>query len=584
MNAPPRRPWTLATPDAERTARLARLPGVTPFQARLLANRGHEADDACRGHLQPGLELHDPMQLPDMEAAVERLHGAIEGGETILVHGDYDVDGVTGTTILVRLLRLLGASVEWHIPHRMRDGYSFGDHSIARAEAVGAKVVVSVDNGTSAVEVIRQLRERGIDTVVTDHHEPPRGDLPPAVAIVNPKLPGSKYPFRELCGGAVAFKLAWGLCQRVTGAARVRPDLRAFLIDSMSLVAVATVCDVVPLLDENRSLARAGLRSLAATQHAGTRALLRVCRLDKKALTASDVGFGIGPRLNAAGRLDSAARSVELLLCEDEAEAAGLATALEALNDQRKAMTEDLLGAARAQAKRFGDPQEWPVLVLGEQGWHQGLVGIAAGRLVEEFGRPALVIGFDGDEGRGSARTVEGVSVLELMHAGADHMLRYGGHAQAAGCEARLDALPALRDAICSAAREAGVAERAGPSPLTIDAEVAWKDVTDSLQNQLDHLAPWGERNPEPLLLSSGVRLAEPPRAVGNGKHLLLQLREGDVKRKAMAFFQGDRIEELAMGVDLHVVHTPAWNEFRGRTTLEVRLHDFAVGERPPLS
>ena len=228
------------------------------------------------------------MQLPDMEAAVERLHGAIEAGETILVHGDYDVDGVTGTTILVRLLRLLGASVEWHIPHRMRDGYSFGDHSIARAEAVGAKVVVSVDNGTSAVEVIRQLRERGIDTVVTDHHEPPRGDLPPAVAIVNPKLPGSSYPFRELCGGAVAFKLAWGLCQRVTGAARVRPDLRAFLIDSMSLVAVATVCDVVPLLDENRSLARAGLRSLAATQHAGTRALLRVCRLDKKALTASD--------------------------------------------------------------------------------------------------------------------------------------------------------------------------------------------------------------------------------------------------------------------------------------------------------
>lgn len=583
MNAPARRPWTLTSPSAEALAALQRLPGVTPLQARLLANRGHQADESCRGHLQQGLELHDPMQLPDMEAAVERLHRAVEQGETILVHGDYDVDGVTGTTILVRLLRLLGASVEWHIPHRMRDGYSFGDHSIARAEAVGARVVVSVDNGTSAVEVIRSLKERGIDTVVTDHHEPPLGDLPPAVAIVNPKLPGSAYPFRELCGGAVAFKLAWGLCQRVTGAARVRPDLREFLIDSMSLVAVATVCDVVPLLDENRSLARSGLRSLAATQHAGTRALLRVCRLDKQQLTASDVGFGIGPRLNAAGRLDSAARSVELLLCEDEGRARVLAEELEALNTQRKAMTETLLESARAQARQFGDAAEWPVLVLGAQGWHQGLVGIAAGRLVEEFGRPALVIGFDGDEGRGSARTVEGVDVLGLMHAGKEHMQRYGGHAQAAGCEARLEDLPALRDAICSAAREAGVADRSGPAPLALDAELPWGEVSESLQRQLDHLAPWGERNPEPLFLSSGIRLAEPARAVGDGKHLLLKLRDGDALLKGMAFFQGERIADLQPGVDLHVVFTPTWNEFRGQRNLEVRILDFAVGDRPRL-
>jgi single-stranded-DNA-specific exonuclease len=584
VNAPSRRPWTLASPSAEPLAALQRLSGVTPLQARLLANRGHLADEACKAHLQQGLELHDPMQLPDMQAAVERLHRAVEEGETILVHGDYDVDGVTGTTILVRLLRLLGASVEWHIPHRMRDGYSFGDHSIARAEAVGARVVVSVDNGTSAVEVIRQLKERGIDTVVTDHHEPPLGDLPPAVAIVNPKLPGSKYPFRELCGGAVAFKLAWGLCQRVTGAARVRPDLRDFLIDSMSLVAVATVCDVVPLLDENRSLARSGLRSLAATRHAGTRALLRVCRLDKQQLTASDVGFGIGPRLNAAGRLDSAARSVELLLCEDEGRARTLAEELEALNTQRKAMTETLLESARAQARQFGDAAEWPVLVLGEQGWHQGLVGIAAGRLVEEFGRPALVIGFDGEEGRGSARTVEGVDVLALMHAGKEHMQRYGGHAQAAGCEARVEDLPALREAICSAAREAGVADRSGPAPLAVDAELPWSEVSESLQRQLDHLAPWGERNPEPLFLASGIRLAEPARAVGDGKHLLLKLRDGDAVLKGMAFFQGGRIAELQQGADLHVVFTPTWNEFRGQRNLEVRILDFAVGARPQLA
>jgi single-stranded-DNA-specific exonuclease len=271
-----------------------------------------------------------------MEAAVERLARALEARELILVHGDYDVDGITGAAILVRLLRHLGARVAWHVPHRIDDGYSFGPHSVAKARELGATLVVSVDNGTSSGETIEELRAIGVDTVVTDHHEPPDGPLPNAVAIVNPKLPGSQYPFRELCGSAVAFKLAWALCQRLSGAQKVREDLRGFLLDSMGYVALATICDVVPLVDENRLLTHHGLRALSQRPTPGVRALLELAGLAGRALSAEDVGFQLGPRINASGRMDSAARALEVLLAVDDDEARRAAGVLDTLNQTRR--------------------------------------------------------------------------------------------------------------------------------------------------------------------------------------------------------------------------------------------------------
>ena len=576
--------WRRCEPDPELVRAVAREAGLPRVVAHLLVTRGHTEGAAAEAHLRASpMGLHDPFLLPGMEAATERLQRAIRDGETILVHGDYDVDGVTGTSLLMRLLDLVGAKAAWHIPNRLTDGYSFGEHSIARAAETGAGVVISVDNGTSAHAVIAQLAERGVDTVVTDHHEAPPGPLPEATAIVNPKLPDSTYPWRELCGGAVAFKLAWGLAQKLSGARRVTPELKAFLQDAMAYVAIATVCDVVPLLDENRVFARGGLRALEVTENPGLRAMLGVCGLLGRRLSADDVGFQVGPRINASGRLGSAQRAVDLLLARDDDTARRLAGELDALNERRKEIESEVLAEARAQAGDYADAARHPVLVLAGKGWHQGVVGIVAARLTEQFGRPAIVIGLpdsEGEPGRGSARTVDGFHILEAMSGGAEHMLRYGGHAQAAGCEVEAGRIDALREAVCAKARTMLGAQGDFQAPeLRIDAELAFEDVNRELMAWVDRLEPFGEGNAEPVFAARDLRLAEPVREVGReGGHLLMRLRRGDHVLKAMGFRLAGRKDELQLGRPIEAAFTPRWNTFRGETNLELTLHDFRVG------
>lgn len=571
--------WKLREPDPACVRALARDAAVPSLLASLLVSRGHAEREAAERHLRASpMGLHDPFLLPGMEAATERVRRAVEANETILIHGDYDVDGVTGTALLVRALELLGARVRWHIPNRLVDGYSFGAHSIERALAVGATLGISVDNGTSAHAVIDALAARGIDTVVTDHHEPPDGPLPRASAIVNPKLAGSRYPWRELCGGAVAFKLAWGLAQSVSGGRRADEPLKRFLEEATAYVAIATVCDVVPLLDENRVFARFGIKALERSRHPGLRALLAVAGLADRALDAEDVAFQVGPRINASGRLGSAERAVELLLAQDAARAGELARALDELNRERRRIEREVLAAARAEAERQLDRHAPPMLVLAGEGWHQGVVGIVAARLVEDFGLPAVVIGVERGLGRGSARTVPGFHVLEALAGAREHLLRFGGHAQAAGLELAPAALPAAREAIWERAR-ALAAPSGGAGELWIDSELPFHEMTADLMRHLERLEPYGERNEKPVLLSRDLRLACEPRAVGEeGAHLLLQLRRGEHALKAMAFRMGPRQAELAMGAPIDAVYTPRWNRFRGETSLELVLHDFHVG------
>ena len=587
--------WKLRSVDRERVAALSRALGTSEMTSTLLVARGILDRDAARAHLEPRLSmLHDPARLPGMQAATARIARAVHGRETILVHGDYDVDGVTGTALLMRLFALLGAKAAWHIPNRFTDGYSFGAHSVEKARASGATLVISVDNGTSAVETIAELRALGIDTIVTDHHEPPPGALPEAVAIVNPKLAGSPYPFRELCGGAVAFKLAWGVCQELSGATatgptrsaptKVREDLREFLVDAMGYVAIATVCDVVPLVDENRCLARYGLRSLEASRSPGIRALLSIAKLDGQPLEADDVAFKVGPRINASGRLGSAERAVELLLATDARAASHLAGELDRLNAERKRIESELLAEALAAAEPFADRGAHPVLVVAKQGWHQGVVGIIAARLAARFERPAIVIGLDGDTGKGSGRSVAGFSILEALHAGAEHATKYGGHAQAIGLEIRAERVEALRAALCARASEMLRERGFAASEILVDCEVPLARVTSEWMREIDKLKPFGERNERPVVLSPCLRLAEPPRVVGSDEsHLMLQLRHGAQCLKAMAFGMAHRAGELRMGVDVHAIHTPKWNVFRGEKNLELELIDFATGERPAM-
>ncbi len=563
--------------DGAAVRSMAQAVRVSPLMARLLVARGHTDTAATERHLQASpMGLHDPNLLPGMEAACERLARARRDGETVLVHGDYDVDGVTGTALLMRILKLLDIRCEWHIPNRLVDGYSFGDHSIERARETGAKVCVSVDNGTSAHTVIAKLLEQGVDTIVTDHHEAPEGPLPDATAIVNPKLADSKYPWRELCGGAVAFKLAWGLAQKINGKKRVSGNLKAFLEEATSYVAIATVCDVVPLLDENRIFARFGLKALERSNSHGLQALLGIANLKGRRLTAEDVGFQIGPRINASGRLGSAQKALELLLSEDAATARRLAVELDVLNRRRREIEREVLIEAREAAKDYQDPIEHPVLVLAGEGWHQGVVGIVAARLTEEYGRPAIVIGLDGTIGRGSARTVGEFHVLEAMSAAAPHVERFGGHAQAAGLEIKADKVDDARAAIEARAKEMlKTAGHAQPS-LVIDADLAFEDMNLETMRHLDLLAPFGANNEKPVLRSHEVYLAQPPRAVGqDANHLMLHLRRGNHVLKGMAFKMGKRLQELSMGNPIDVVYSPRWNTFRGETNLEIEVMDF---------
>ncbi len=578
--------WTLRPADAELVPRIARRNGLHPAVARALVARGHSDPEASALHLEASLKsLRDPSELPGVAEAAARIRLAIERKEVVLVHGDYDVDGLCGTALLMRLFQLVGARARPYIPNRLTDGYSFGPHSVERALREEAKLVVSVDNGTSAGETIGALLERGIETVVTDHHEPPHGPLPRATAIVNPKLDGSTYPFRELCGAGVAFKLAWGVCQELSRAPKVRDDLKQFLSDAMSFVAIATVCDVVPLIDENRVLARRGLSALEATKNVGLRALLESAGLSGSTLNAEDVGFKLGPRINAAGRLGSASSALELLLCNDPWRARALAAELELKNVERKRLEARLLEEALVEAERFADAERHPVLVLAREGWHSGVVGIVAARLVDRFRRPALVIGLENGKGRGSARSVRDFDVLEAMRGGATHMDRFGGHAQAAGCEVRAESIDALREAICERAREmlAGRAERA--HQLLVDYDLPLAEMTPALMEQWDRLEPFGEKNEKPVLVSRDVRLAEPARTMGSdGSHLSMVVRSGDRVLRAVGFGHGKRLGELTLGVPLHVAYTPRWNNFRGETKLELFVVDFRTGATPEIT
>ena len=572
--------WRTREPDPSVVDSLVRRTRLSPLLASLLVSRGHSQPEAVERHLAASpMGLHDPRLFNDMERATERILRALRDGETILVHGDYDVDGVTGTALLMRLFRLIGAKAVWHIPNRLVDGYSFGPHSIERARDTGAKVVISVDNGTSAIDVIDGLRAIGVDTIVTDHHEPPsaRADgtvpLPAATAIVNPKLAGSTYPWRELCGGAVAFKLAWGVVQAKNGARAASAAEKAFLEEATAYVAIATVCDVVPLVDENRVFARYGLKALASSQSHGLRALLEVSGLAGRSLTAEDVAFQIGPRINASGRLGSAHHAVECLLAEDVATARRLAVQLDVLNRRRREIEREVLVEARAMAADFRDD---PVLFLAAQGWHQGVVGIVAARLTEEFGRPAIVVGLDGDAGRGSARTVGSFDVLRAMAGAAEHLGRFGGHTQAAGLEMRADRIDLARAAVQARARQMLDGERHDEDELWIDYELPFREMTPDTMRHLDRLAPFGQENAKPVFLSPRVHLARPAREVGqDGGHLLVDLRDGAHVLRAMAFRQGDRLGELSFGTPLDVVYSPRWNTFRGETNLELELLDF---------
>ncbi len=568
-SAPRTRPacrWVVpAAQDEAVVSTLARELLLPEPICRLLAARGHGVPDTAKRYLRPRLDqLHDPTLLLQLDRAVQRVIVALRAGETIMVHGDYDVDGICSTTLLTRALRGMGGKVIPFIPHRLTDGYDLGSAGVDAALAAGAHVVITADCGTSAREPVARLQAAGVDVIVTDHHLP-GGELPPALAVLNAKRPGCAYPDKDLAAVGVAFKLALAVARAI--GANENP-----ILGMLDLVALATIADVAPLRGENRVLARYGLRLLNETQNIGLRALMRASGVDTKPLTAGRVGFILAPRLNAAGRLGHAIRGVELLLARDEHEANVIARELEELNRRRQGEDQRTVERAREMVASL-DLDATSGIVLAQDGWHPGVIGIAASRIVEEFGRPTILISLDGDEGKGSGRSITAFDLHSALGETRDLLLRYGGHKAAAG-------LTIARDRVEDFAARFNDVARSRLSPddlvpeLRIDLEVSLDDVTPNLEALLRHLEPCGVGNPAPVLVARQVRLAAPPQVVGRtGLKLRLSRERGEFV--VIGWDMAPRASELSTSQPFDVAFRLERDEWNGESRLQGKLADF---------
>jgi single-stranded-DNA-specific exonuclease len=524
--------WQLRTEceRAEVEALAAEL-GVSEVLASVLARRGHGEPAAARAFLEASLPEHDAFRLGDMRGACDAIRAAVERGATICVHGDYDADGICATALAVLVLRELGAEVTFHLPSRFEEGYGVSGETLTRLAAEGVGLVLTVDCGVTAVEEAALARELGLEMVVTDHHR--AGATLPDCPVVGPYR--GDYPFRELCGTGVVWKL---------GQALLGADSPA-LARHLDLVAVATVADVVPLVDENRGLAVAGLRTLARTQKPGLQELMRVARVDPAAVDAGAIGFRLAPRLNAAGRLGRPEAALELLLAESREPGARLAELLEELNRERQAVEERILREAVEEIESWPEAQRRRrAYVVAGADWHEGVIGIVASRLVERYSRPVVLIAGTDKDWKGSGRSIPGFDLHDGLRRSAVHLERWGGHAAAAGLSIKPENVPAFAEAF-AAVGDASLEEDDLRPPTPVDALVHGSELTLELCDELARLAPFGLGNPNVTLLLSGCELAELT-AVGEGKHLKFRVRaDGRDSGSAIAFRLGRRLDSL---------------------------------------
>ncbi|HEX3870429.1 MAG TPA: single-stranded-DNA-specific exonuclease RecJ, partial [Pirellulales bacterium] len=542
--------WRIHPHDSQRVSMLERAAGVPPVVAQLLLCRGIAEPDRIRDFLDCKLtHLRDPELLPGIAAAVDRIDAAIRDGRTIALYGDYDVDGITGISLLWQCLKLLGAQkVVNYVPHRIEEGYGLNDEALRNLASQGVKLVITVDCGIASIGEARTARELGLELIVTDHHEF-ANELPDAAAIVHPRLPSGNYPFGELSGAGVALKLAWALCRRASGSKKVGQNMRDFLVDAVSLAAIGTVADCVPLVDENRVLVQFGLKTLKNSSNLGLATLGRLVQLDRKGdADCEDIGFAIAPRLNAAGRLGQAQLAVELLTTTSPDRATALAEYINELNGSRQSLERSIYLAAHKQIVDQFDAERDPAFVLADHEWHPGVIGIVAGRLAEKFHRPVILISLDKlgvKPGTGSARSAAGLNLHAALDECRDSLLTCGGHAAAAGLKILEERVEEFRQRFCEAvASKLGNAPRRGE--LWIDCEVPLAALTLETVRAVERLAPFGNGNHRPTFCASGVTLSEPPKHIGGGgRHLALKLSQCGVALRGVAFGGGDRADEL---------------------------------------
>jgi len=558
------RRWRVEPPPDESVA--ARLAGALniplPF-ARLLAQRGHTETAAARRFLRPSREdLADPALLPDIAPAVERLVAAVRGGETVLVHGDYDVDGQCATTIMTRVIRHLGGRAVPFVPHRVRDGYDLSEAGVRAAAACGARVILTLDCGTTAIGPVAQARAAGMDVIIVDHHLP-GPERPAALALVNPRRPESTYPFPDLCGAGLGWKLGTALLR-----AMGRND--AFAWHLVDLAALATVADLVPLTGENRAIVRLGLKVLRETAWPGLRALIAEAGLAHKAIRAGQVAFVLAPRINAVGRIGDANDGLRLLLTDDPVEAAELARQVGRQNAERQALDQRTLDEALQALESDYDPQRDLGVVIARDGWHPGVIGIVASRVVERIARPTFLIAVDGDLGKGSGRSVSRCDLHAALARCAGHLDRWGGHRMAAGLTVRRDRLDAFREAF-----NAAVGEQVAMADLVptqrVDVVATIGELNGDLEKLLRHLEPTGMGNPGPVFGLGGVS-AGSPRPIGD-RHIRFTLSDGTGRLRTVAWGVREEVEQVLAGSGtLRAAVRLEHDSYLGVETVEGRL------------
>jgi single-stranded-DNA-specific exonuclease len=561
--------WEHLPCDDAAASALAAALDLHPTVARLLCLRGLSDPDLARQFLHPSLEhLHDPFKLTGMTAAVERLEQAIARRERIAIHGDYDVDGITSTVILRRALEMLGGDVVHFIPERLRDGYGLQPAGIERLHADGVSLIVSVDCGIRGIEAARRARELGVDLIITDHHEPD-DELPVAVAVLNPKRHDCSYPDKYLAGVGVALKLVQALCGRA-GRSKWLP---AFV----KIAAIGTLADVVPLVGENRVIARFGLESLSRGPHTvGLRALLDCCGLTGKTIDSYQVAFMLAPRVNAAGRMSTPDIATRLLLATDNAleqEARALAQQLNDENLRRQQEEAELVSAAKKAIETDPAVGAHNVLVVGGDGWHRGVIGIAASKLVDTYHKPAIVLSIDGDVAHGSCRSIPDFDMLNALERCADLFVRFGGHRQAAGLTMEAARVPEFRQRINAWADEVLEPDQLRPR-LRIDAPLSLNGITHDLVRGLDSLGPFGMGNPRPVFHASPVEIVDGPRTLKE-RHLKMTFSQQGRRFRAIAWRAAERaafLEQHRAGVNL--AFSLDRNEYQGETYLELNVCD----------
>ncbi len=565
--------WVILS-DGTDSSPAARRWGVPPIVARLLLNRGLEADTSAASFLAPQLkDLHPPELLPGAEAAARLMAEAVRRRQRIVLYGDYDVDGTTGIAILWHVLTAAGAAVDYYVPHRTEEGYGLNLQAVRKLVEDGAQLVVSVDCGVSAHESAEFLHAAGVPLIITDHHTPP-AVLPPAAAIVHPSLPGSAYPNPDLCGAGVAFKVAWALARQLSGSDKSTPALRDLLVMLLPLAALGTIADVVSLLGENRILARHGLAALRHSRFPGLQALIDRSGLSGGKISCYDVGFKLAPRINAAGRMGHARLAVELLTSTDPARSREIAAYLDDHNRTRQTTERRIFGEAceRIDRERLaGDARR--AIVLAADEWHAGVIGIVASRLVERYARPTILISTTNGEGQGSGRSIRHFDLHAALSSCSDHLVAYGGHRMAAGLRVATPRIADFTEAFVAVANNRLNGDDLVPK-LRLDAEVSLADLTLPTAELLADLGPFGPGNPRPKLASGWLDLADEPRCVGDGTHLLASFTEHGRRIRAIGFGLAPMIEDLKHRRRCRVAFEPTINEFQGRRTVEMQMLD----------